>query len=154
MNWTQLNFGKHEGSTLPQVLFKDPDWFYWAHVTQKLFDTRGHLKLEAEEAYRKSRNIKIPEGKMAEYVFDGMRGKFADLKLVDVDQPKHVGSSITFRKEKIDMFAVRETKFYDKLGNELLVLSLKSIVFGNANHRMTKQRCEAFFNNEANFIQA
>ena len=28
MNWTPLNFGKYEGKTLPQVMFKDPDWFF------------------------------------------------------------------------------------------------------------------------------
>ena len=30
MIWTTLNFSRHVGKTLPQILFSDPDWFFWA----------------------------------------------------------------------------------------------------------------------------
>jgi len=32
MTWTELPFGKYVGMTLPQVLFTDPGWFFWAHT--------------------------------------------------------------------------------------------------------------------------
>jgi hypothetical protein len=33
-----LNFGKHKGKSLPEILLHDPDWFFWAmenHVLKK-----------------------------------------------------------------------------------------------------------------------
>jgi hypothetical protein len=153
MKWTPLDFGKHEGKTIPQVLFKDPDWFYWALVSKRIFDQWTEYKDQAYEAYRRSRNIRIPiPNKKVEYVFDGVSGKFADLKLVDENVPRHVGTSITYRKDKIDMFAVRESKYYDKLGNELMLSAIKQILFGDNKYRMTKKRCEDFFNDDNNFI--
>ncbi len=45
MPWTELPFGKHKGKTLPQVVFSDPDWFYWA-VEKNIFKSKD-LKKEA-----------------------------------------------------------------------------------------------------------
>ena len=30
MKWTTLNFGKHAGLSLPQIILCDADWFFWA----------------------------------------------------------------------------------------------------------------------------
>jgi hypothetical protein len=30
--FSELPFGKYTGLTLPQVLFMDPGWFFWAHT--------------------------------------------------------------------------------------------------------------------------
>jgi hypothetical protein len=27
--WSKLYFGKHVGKSLPQILFYDPDYFFW-----------------------------------------------------------------------------------------------------------------------------
>ena len=36
--WTIILFGKYEGKTLPQIVLRDPDWFFWEkHET--LFQT-------------------------------------------------------------------------------------------------------------------
>ena len=57
--WTPLKFGKHRGLTLPQVLFTDPDYFFWAY-NEGVF--RGkQVELEANDIYRKSISIKIPQ---------------------------------------------------------------------------------------------
>jgi len=34
MAWSTLPFGKHKGKTLPQIVFADPDWFFWAECVQ------------------------------------------------------------------------------------------------------------------------
>ena len=57
MNWTKLEFGKHRGLTLPQVMFKDPDWVFWMHTTGFFQNSHVHGR-EADEIYRKSRVIK------------------------------------------------------------------------------------------------
>lgn len=151
MSWTVLGFGKHKGKTLPQILFNDPDWFYWAYEEEVLKGKIPHS--EIQEIYEKSRNIKIPQkGHHAEFVFDGIRGIFADMKLVPSDRPKHVGTSQTQRLDRIDMALIRFAKQYDKLGYVLLIPILKEILFGDSKLRMTKKRAEDFFNESSNFL--
>ncbi len=71
MAWTPLNFGKYKGKSLPQVLFADPDWFFWA-VENAVFENRPGLKTEADDLNRKARNIRIPGSdgvrRLVEYV--------------------------------------------------------------------------------------
>ncbi len=54
----QLEFGEHKGKSLPQVIFSDPDWFFWAYET-RIF--KGAQEDEAREIYRKATSIKIPQ---------------------------------------------------------------------------------------------
>lgn len=151
MSWTKLGFGRHEGKTLPQILFKDPDWFYWAYENEILDGRIPHS--EVQEIYEKSRNIKILQKDYhAEFVFDGIRGVFADMKLVPSDRPEHVGTSQTRRLDRIDMALIRFAKQYDKLGYDLLIPILKEILFGNSKLIMTKKRAEDFFNDSNNFL--
>ncbi|MGG4219448.1 hypothetical protein ABEW32_14600 [Paenibacillus jamilae] len=151
VNWSVLGFGRHKGKTLPQVLFIDPDWFFWAYEKDVL---KGKIpESEIQDVYEKSRNIKIPQKNYhAEFVYDGIRGVFADLNLVPEDRPKHVGSSITQRLDRIDMALIRYAKKYDKRGYELLIPSLKNILFGKSSARISKERAEKFFDNSDNFI--
>ena len=44
--WSTLEIGKHAGRSLPQILFSDPDYFFWA-VEKKIF--QGRLATEAAE---------------------------------------------------------------------------------------------------------
>jgi len=60
MTWSPLNFGKYEGKTLPQVLFNDPDWFFWA-VDEGAFSSRPHLQREANDLVYKASHIRIPD---------------------------------------------------------------------------------------------
>lgn len=30
MPWSIVSFGRHSERTLPQIIFSDPDWFFWA----------------------------------------------------------------------------------------------------------------------------
>ncbi len=55
MFWTVVPFGKYKGKTLPEIIVRDPDWFFWA--VPKLY---GKLADEAEELARRARTIKIP----------------------------------------------------------------------------------------------
>ena len=43
--WSLLNFGKHKGKTLPEIIACDPHWFAWA-CEQEIF--RDALKKEAK----------------------------------------------------------------------------------------------------------
>lgn len=43
-------------------------------------------------------------------------------------------------------------KVYDKSGGRLLIRDVKVYLFGGVNARLTAQRCEAFFDDDANFV--
>lgn len=156
MIWTPLPFGKHRGKTLPQVMFADPDWFFWAYE-QGAFAAGSPLRREAERIYRRARNIRVPqdpdgERLVAEYAIDPITGRFADLELVPADRPAHDGGTPTHRSEVIDMAVPREFTDYDKGGMKLLIRALKQYLFGGTSQRMTKERCEAFFDDAGNFV--
>ena len=48
MNWTIVNFGKYKGKTLPQIMFIDPDWFFYL-MEQNAFEKHGPLVDEARD---------------------------------------------------------------------------------------------------------
>lgn len=143
-----LAFGRYEDKTLPQVLFCDPDWFfywYWKGSFQR------RLAEEAEELYRKARAIRIPPargvGLVAFYLTDD-RGKFVRLVLLP---EKHAAYERGFTKTVIDLNVPTQQAPYDKKGTKQIVADLKEIYFGGKSQRMTKERCEAFYDDEKNF---
>lgn len=153
MSWTELSFGKHKGKTLPQVLFSDPDWFFWAVDEKTVF--RAPFVEEAQELHRKATHIKIrqeaPEELLAEYVIHPS-GAFTDLNFVPSSRPRHEGGSRTLRKNCIDLSLPRQFKGYDKLGCKMLVGALKHHYFGDSGYKMTRKRCEEFFDEDDNFL--
>ena len=56
--WSKLYFGKHAGKSLPQILFYDPDYFFWS-IEKKVFKDR--LAVEADKLTRMVRHIRIPK---------------------------------------------------------------------------------------------
>src|SRR5947209_7906271 len=116
MAWTDLNFGKHAGKSLPQVLFADPDWFFWA-VDNGVFAKRPALAREAAILNTRARNIKIPRPDagimIVEYVVHPPTGKFSHFSLVPREREPHDGSSPTFRSHVIDMSVPRKIAQYD-----------------------------------------
>ena len=65
--WLPMPFGKYEGRTLPQVLFKDPDYFFW-------FLREGALKralaIQAKQLAKKACRIRIPREPAEAFVVD------------------------------------------------------------------------------------
>lgn len=152
MPWSELRFGKHIGKSLPQVIFSDPDWFFWA-VEDGVF--KGPTEREAADLSRKARSIRIPGKKgdqlVAEYFMHPPTGRFARMQIVTADTPKRQGSSPAIRKDVIDLSMPRQIAPYDKLGCKILISSVKHALFGNRSARMTRERCENFFETPSNF---
>jgi len=151
--WSSVPIGKHKGKTLPQILLTDPDYFFWAMEQDRFF--RGRLADEAKHIYRKARRIKIPkpdpDNWCVEY-FLSPDGKFAHFDIVESTRAPHVGSSITSRSEHLDFAYVRRTKDYDKLGYKLFIKSFKYFYFGRETARLAQSKCEAFFDDNKNFV--
>jgi len=156
MSWSVINFGKHKGKTLPQVLFSDPDWFFWA-IEEDIFQNKGSLRGQAADLNSKARRIKVPErhgtNMLVEYIIHSPTGKFAQIELVSASQPHHNGSSPTFRKSEIDLSIPRQIVPYDKLGCKNMLKSAKFYLFESRSAHMTKKRCEDFFDDASNFTR-
>lgn len=152
MAWSPLHFKKHKGQSLPQVLFSNPGWFFWA-IEKKIF--RGKLAEEANELNRKARSIKIPqtgtEKFVAEYIIHPTTNKFERMQIVKETTPGHVGSTKTLRKNVIDLSVPRSISPQDELGDKLIIKSIKICLFKDAKYRFTKTKCEDFFSDDKNF---
>jgi hypothetical protein len=155
MPWSIVDFGKYRGKgmTLPQIVFDDPDWFFNA-IEDDYFKNMRFLNNEAKEIDRKARAIRIPNNnagnREAEYYVHAPTGKFSHMVVVPKSQPRHEGSSPAIRRDVIDLSVPRQISSYDKLGGKNMLSSVKSVLFGGS-ARMTKDRCEAFFDNPSNF---
>jgi hypothetical protein len=152
--WSAVNFGKWSGKglTLPQIILRDPDWFFWA-LKNNAF--KGGLRAEAEDLGRKATHIKLPEpnpsGWRVEYAIGHDDGKFADFEIVPMDRPQHEGSTLNRRVQHLDLSFPSRLHSYDKLGCRLMLRNFKFYWFGSTGARLTKDRCEAFFDDPSNF---
>lgn len=154
MAWSELTFGKHRGKTLSQVVLHDPDWFFWA-IKNNVFQGYGEqLIKEAMNVDNKARNIRIPckegEDLVAEYVLHYPTGALCDMKIVPRSNLLHDGSTVY--EKVIDLSFPRRYKNHDKLGARLLLKNAKYCLFGDSKYRLTKARCEAFFEDNNNFV--
>ena len=60
MSWDILKFGKYENRmTLPQVLFFDPGYFFWAIQHDAL--QKNGMAVEANKLYDRACSVYIPE---------------------------------------------------------------------------------------------
>ena len=154
MRWTPLSFGKHMGKSIPQVMFADPGWFFYLYQ-KGAFD--AWYSTESNAVYHRSRSIKVPqpvdtgdERKIVEHIF--LWGTFRRVQLVPESEPQHHGAGTVVRKRVIDMSMPWSMNGgYDKLGGQLMISGLKGIIFGDPSYKMTKKRCEEFFNDHDNF---
>ena len=155
MAWTELEFGKHRGKKLPWVVFHDPDWFIWAYE-DKVFKDKGDIEEEAKEVYKKACSIRVPqsgeEKRVVRYIIHPSYGKFDGIEIIPESQPLHDGASSAFRMDVIDMRVPRQYAKRDKLGYRNMFRDIKRYVFGDSDYRLTKKKCEEFFDNDDNFV--
>jgi len=153
--WTKLGFSKYSGKTLPQVLFLDPDWFFWA-IDDGAFYQRGALQHESEVINHRARNIKIrnnDDGAYAVEYFLHTNRTFSDFHIVSASKLGHPGGNHAVRLQSIDMSLPYQLKKYDKRGNKNFVQTMKSHLFDDKSWTMTKNRCENFFSNPIHFAE-
>ncbi len=142
-----MPFGRYKGKTLPQIIVRDLDWFFWA--LPKLY---GKLADEAKELARKVRSIKIPKSKRAklvvEYQFE-MEPRFCGFSFVKAVSPHY--TRWTTRLPYLDLSWPLRRKKYDKRSGRIMIQDFRIHYFGKRK-RLTKDRCEEFFSNDRNFI--
>jgi hypothetical protein len=145
MHWSVVPFGKYQGKSFPEIIVRDPDWFFW--VLPKLY---GKLADEAQVLARRARAIKIPRrgGKRleVEYEFDTDR-RFCGCESVDASSAP---SRSATRLRCVDLRWPLRRK-YDKRSGRIMLREFRKHYFGK-HKRVTKEPCEEFFSNDANFI--
>jgi hypothetical protein len=147
MSWTTLNFGKHRGKTLPQVVLSDPNWFFWAVDVMY-----GPLAIEAETLNRRARNIKIPKQNPKRWAVEYRRDRddrFLGCGIVEVNSHKH--SALFDRLPHLDLAYVRRGNVHDTRDCRRVIRDFRRLYFDGLN--LTKQRCEEFFENQDNFTR-
>jgi hypothetical protein len=153
MRWTTLNFGKHAGRSLPEIILSDADWCFWA-VSKGVF--KGRLVNEAEDLVQKATAIKIPKPDpkrwQVEYCYED-KGRFCGFWFVKADSPSHCGRRLIRRLPYLDLSCIRRGKRYDKRGCRNLLRDFRCRYFGD-NTRLTKQRCEEFFSKKTSFLRS
>jgi hypothetical protein len=146
MRWTVVPFGKYKGKTLPEIIVRDLDWFFW--VAPKLY---GRLADEAQELARKARGIKIPKGHRrkleVEYRYD-VDNRFCGFAFVKIETWH---SRWTIRLPHLDLVSPLRGKKYNKRAGRIMIRDFRLHYFGK-HKRLTKARCEEFFSDDRNFI--
>jgi hypothetical protein len=108
------------------------------------------LAEEAQELARRAQAIKTPRrGRRrleVEYEFD-MDRRFNGFEFVDADSPP---SRWPIRLPYFDLCRPLRRK-YDKRAGRIMLRDFRRRYFGK-HKRLTKERCEEFFSNDANFI--
>jgi hypothetical protein len=146
MSWSVVPFGRYRGKTLPEIIVRDLDWFFW--MLPKLY---GKLGTEARDLARKARAIKIPKERgrkfEVEYRFD-VDDKFFGFAFVKAD---NWHNRWTIRLRYLDLAWPLHGEKYNERANRILIRDFRLNYFGKRK-RLTKQRCEEFFSNAKNFL--
>lgn len=156
MAWTKLDFSpKHRGKTLPQIILTDPDWFFWSVVNDVWVNKPYQLQKESKIIGLKATCIRIPNNEENNLVVQ--YNLHTDLtpigfEIIDENQPYYEGGRSIRGGNVIDLYYSYGSKKYDKLGGRLMIKSLKYWVFGDENIKLTKAKCEAFFDDDSNFV--
>lgn len=112
---------------------------------------KGKYLEEAQDIFSKASAFKVPPRNgvplFVEYVVDKM-GLFATINLLPVGTG-YIGPYET--KPVIDMGFPRQQKNYDKLGYKNLLKVMRGVLFGEKRTRLTRDRCEEFFDDPENF---
>ena len=149
MTWRVLRFGKHRGKTLAQVLFADPNWFFWARGSG-VFQCGAHSD-EADFLARRARRVLVPRdgapGRVV-YFLDASSGKLAD---VDVNADPGAEELCVRVSEFLSFEMAYIINAHDKVGSQILVREIKATVFGSASCRVTRERADQFFSDDRNF---
>jgi hypothetical protein len=153
MDWTVSNFGRRRGNlSLPQLLFRDPDFFFFKMRTGGLDPM---IQAEANTIYARATSIKIPPingiDHDAQYIINTSRrgSSFAALSFIRKNPP--YPTSMT-ESDVIDMSYPQRLSRYNKGGYKRMIKDIKWLYFADRSHYMTRKRCEEFFDDTSHFV--
>jgi hypothetical protein len=153
MSWERLKFGKYKGLSLPQVLFLDPAWFFWAIQHDVL--QKNRMAVEANKLYDRACSIYIPASygydKKVEYYLRYVDNRFINFMFVPESKPFNTIVCNSIRKDIVDFRVVFANDPEDKVGYRIFLNTLRFYYFGEEDYYLDKEACEQFFDDENNF---
>jgi hypothetical protein len=145
-----LDFGKHYRLSLSQVMFRDPDWFFWAMESGVL--ARHGYESRAAEICDRATHIRIPRAGSAPWVakYVVRRERLWAVEVVPASFPRE------FNAPCLPWFDLSYARSLcgrmDKTGADLIVRAVKSAWYGNSSERMDRQKCDGFFKSDEHFV--
>jgi hypothetical protein len=167
MKWDKINFGnnkKVQNKTLPQVIFIDPDWFFFQYERENSY-LKKQFGLQADYVYQRARRIKPKQGHyikhflFCDYTSDGFSPitiEKAEAKFLECIETGNYCQDIELFDsqqfmilKRIDLRFPKSLKDYDKKSCRIFIKELKDYL--NIK-RITEQKAIEFFENDDNFI--
>ena len=144
--WSTFESGKYKGRTAPEVAVIDPAWF----CKKVGGDTSILPKWEGMEIWYKARSIAIPKPDPDNWRIGWVIS--SDNELVDfhVVKAQDVPGDFAFITDHVDFGFVSDLIERNPKASKRLSVAFRRNYFGGA--EATKERCEAFFSNDDNFI--
>ena len=156
MQWTELEFGRQKGRSLPQIAFDDPGYLQWLWDDEVL-KTR-ELRRQLAHVLWRAQHILIPNNsdgsRRVRYHSDIRTGKRTTrVEVVRAEEP-HSCSSWSTDHEHFDLLYPAKINGFDKAGTKLIVAAVKRRFFGEEKARLSRARVEAFFDDVATFAKS
>lgn len=137
------------------ILFRDPDWFFYMYRNDVFRKFGGEHAAQASYLAGRAQQIRIPNAedgseRMLEFCEHPDLGKICALRLVPAEG--HTPASHRAQHMRvIDLSLPRRIKGgLEKGGCREMAKLVKHTYFG-PNSRMSRKRCEAFFEDDSNF---
>ena len=147
MKFSILDFGKHEGKTIPEILLSDPNWFFWA-LDAGLFQQHGRQQEEAAELGYRARNIKLPRDNPEQWRVNYYTNRHGDYWGFIIQRTDVLpDSGFAFETEVLSLEYVTQLRPTDRA---YYLHKIKSYLFGKGS-RVTKTVAEQFFGDDSNF---
>ena len=127
--WIPLDFGKHEGLTIPEIIFIDPGWFYWA-LFMKLF--RGPFEYQAMVAAFRMSHMLPPREKPSEWRFliKLKNNLFQDFSIVEKSNVKKSKNPNLIWARHLDLSIVSKPRFDTDWSRRMMMSRMQTEFFG------------------------
>ncbi len=154
MKWLTLYTGPYVGNSLPQVVFKDPYYFFRA-LDAGEFEYDPELLRQAKYVAYRAQRIRIPfhlgPKCVALYVVNKAKAKLESVEIYSKAELFGVGTDSEVVKSVIDLRMLFSVGPHDVSEMRPFLWSIKKILFGETAIRFTRRRCEPFFENGHHF---
>lgn len=148
-----INDANLKGRTLPEILFRRPNWFFFCY-DKSVFDRKGpEIAAEVNFLYDRARRIAIPhdaDGKPCQVVYAQFpqAAKLGAVEIVSADiRPD---SPRCWAADHIDLSTAYSRFRWDQAGGRRIARLVARLFFPGRGS-ITRKRCEAFFLDPINF---
>lgn len=158
MKWLPIPDRAHQGKTLPEVFLLAPAFVINA---VKAREFRGPLLAQAKEVCRRAKVVRVPLGDDVEqdvvvFYFLLPDGNYSGHAAVGRSDPKlsqYEKFSVAKTDNCLDLTMPMRIAPGDPAAPTAMVEALKFTLLGDPHAVLSRQQCEAFFDDDENFVE-